>query len=158
MPMPKSPIPFEVRNREYQKRYREKNAEKRRETKERWRKANMDKYREYTARWTERNPEKAKEMHKKYADNNPEKIAAKRRRRRALLADTKSEFYTMGEIIERDKSICHLCNNIVDNNYPPRHKMSASIDHVIPISKGGTDTRDNIKLAHYGCNSRKGNR
>lgn len=156
--MPKSPIPFAVRNREAQKRYRLKHPEKRRETKERWRKANMDKYREYTARWTDNNPEKAKELHKKYADNNPEKIAAKRRRRRALLANTDSEFYTMDEIFKRDNGICHLCNNIVDKAYPPRHKMSASIDHVTPISRGGTDTKDNIKLAHYGCNSRKGNR
>lgn len=68
-------------------------------------------------------------------------------------------------LIKRDKGICHICNNKVDkndytiddnhyfiagNNYP-------SIDHVIPVSKGGTHTWDNVKLAHRICNTEKGN-
>lgn len=30
--------------------------------------------------------------------------------------------------------------------------MAATVDHVIPISKGGTHTWDNVKPAHYKCN------
>lgn len=32
-----------------------------------------------------------------------------------------------------------------------------SIDHHIPMSKGGTDTIDNMRLAHVWCNGFKAN-
>ena len=37
-------------------------------------------------------------------------------------------------------------------------KQLATIDHVIPRSKGGTDRPDNLQLAHARCNKIKGNR
>ncbi|WP_210434349.1 HNH endonuclease [Virgibacillus sp. SK37] len=37
---------------------------------------------------------------------------------------------------------------IAGDDYP-------SIEHVIPISKGGTHTWDNVKLAHRKCNNLK---
>jgi 5-methylcytosine-specific restriction endonuclease McrA len=30
--------------------------------------------------------------------------------------------------------------------------------YIVPLSKGGTHTYDNVQCAHFGCNSRKGNR
>ena len=32
------------------------------------------------------------------------------------------------------------------------HDMLPSVDHVIPIYAGGTDTFDNVRIAHVGCN------
>jgi 5-methylcytosine-specific restriction endonuclease McrA len=29
------------------------------------------------------------------------------------------------------------------------------VDHIIPLSKGGDDTRANVQLACWGCNSAK---
>lgn len=40
--------------------------------------------------------------------------------------------------------------------YP--HSRSASIDHIVPLSKGGADTKANIRLAHLGENVGRGNR
>ena len=40
---------------------------------------------------------------------------------------------------------------IAGNDYP-------SIDHIIPISKGGQHTWDNVQLAHMICNSIKNNK
>lgn len=72
----------------------------------------------------------------------------------------------LDEVIERDNGICYLCGCKTDKNdcwhdengyfvcgerYPTR-------DHVIPISKGGTHTWDNVRLACHKCNSRKNNR
>jgi 5-methylcytosine-specific restriction endonuclease McrA len=37
-------------------------------------------------------------------------------------------------------------------------KLGATIDHVLPISKGGLDTMENVALAHWICNIRKGNK
>ena len=32
------------------------------------------------------------------------------------------------------------------------HRWSASIDHVIPVAEGGTDSADNKRAAHTRCN------
>ena len=60
----------------------------------------------------------------------------------------------------RDQNICHICGQLCDindywvndngifiagDNYP-------SIDHVIPLAKGGLHEWDNVKLAHRRCN------
>ena len=37
-------------------------------------------------------------------------------------------------------------------------KLRATIDHIIPRSKSGADTLDNLQLAHARCNKIKGNR
>lgn len=67
---------------------------------------------------------------------------------------------SLEKLIKRDKSVCHICgrkcdkrdfmvdatgNFIVGGNYP-------SIDHILPLSKGGSHTWNNIKLAHFDCN------
>lgn len=58
--------------------------------------------------------------------------------------------------IMRTRSICAICGKPVDFtlNYP--HPMSATVDHIIPISKGGHPSDiDNLQLAHFSCNRQK---
>lgn len=61
-------------------------------------------------------------------------------------------------IAKRDSYLCHLCNEIVDMEIKRTEKMGATIDHILPLSKGGLDTMENVALAHWICNIRKGNR
>lgn len=61
-------------------------------------------------------------------------------------------------LIKRDKGHCHLCNSKVIVNDDYNSDYYPSIDHVIPISKGGTHTWDNVKLAHRICNTYKSNK
>lgn len=56
---------------------------------------------------------------------------------------------TLDGIYKRDKGICQICGDWVQ----PKH---ASIDHIIPLIKGGTHTWDNVQLTHKICNLRKG--
>jgi 5-methylcytosine-specific restriction endonuclease McrA len=65
---------------------------------------------------------------------------------------------THEEIAERDNFVCHICNKLVDMSLPRTDKQGATIDHVIPISRGGTDSLDNLKLAHWSCNMKKSNK
>lgn len=67
------------------------------------------------------------------------------------------------ELISRDQSICALCGELVDvNDYVMRDGVFIagnsypSIDHIIPLSMGGTHTWNNVQLAHRVCNSVKG--
>ena len=34
-------------------------------------------------------------------------------------------------------------------------KLYPSVEHIIPVSKGGTHTWDNVRLAHHYCNAIK---
>lgn len=70
---------------------------------------------------------------------------------------------TLEALFKRDAGVCHICGErcnfedytvlddtfIAGNFYP-------SIDHVVPLAKGGHHSWDNVKLAHRVCNSRKG--
>jgi 5-methylcytosine-specific restriction endonuclease McrA len=82
----------------------------------------------------------------------------KNRRRQALKLGLPTERYTTEEIAERDGFICGLCEEPVDMTLSGRNLRGPTIDHIIPISKGGPDTRVNVQLAHLRCNIIKGNR
>jgi 5-methylcytosine-specific restriction endonuclease McrA len=61
--------------------------------------------------------------------------------------------------VHEEETHCRACGEYVDRRYPPRHKMSRSVDHLIDLDLGGDPfDRDNVGLMHYGCNSRKGAR
>lgn len=47
--------------------------------------------------------------------------------------------------------ICHLCKKHIDNI------RRASLDHIVPKSKGGKATIANLLLAHSICNGIRGN-
>lgn len=81
-----------------------------------------------------------------------------RRKRRARLAEVESEPYTLAEIAERDGRRCGICGRKVDMDLKYPHSLSASIDHIVPLSLGGTDLRTNVRLAHLGENVARGNR
>lgn len=34
--------------------------------------------------------------------------------------------------------------------------LAMTLDHIIPLSKGGSHTADNLQCAHFMCNSKKG--
>lgn len=90
-----------------------------------------------------------------------ERRAAWRRKnwtKRAARKLVPSEPYTLAEIAERDAFRCGLCRRKVRMDLAGRHPRSPSIDHVVPLSLGGDDTRANVQLAHLGCNVKKGNR
>jgi len=59
--------------------------------------------------------------------------------------------FSRHNIFERDKNRCQYCGRKFG-------KTDLTIDHVIPRSKGGKDTWQNMVLACVPCNIRKGNR
>jgi hypothetical protein len=84
--------------------------------------------------------------------------SAARRKTRKRLEGVEWEHYTPAEIAERDGWRCQLCRKPVNRRKRWPDPLSASIDHIVPITKGGTDVRANVQLAHLRCNISKGNR
>jgi len=58
-------------------------------------------------------------------------------------------------IYERDDWTCHICGDQVDRNAQVPDLAAPVLDHVIPIVRGGPHTEDNLKTAHFYCNSVK---
>jgi HNH endonuclease len=53
----------------------------------------------------------------------------------------------------RDNGLCGICGTKVKEWGP-----DVQTDHVIPLSKGGSDSEDNMQRVHTYCNQRKGGR
>lgn len=59
------------------------------------------------------------------------------------------------QIAAEDGTACCLCGEPVDMAIASPDRLSPSIDHIVPRAHGGSDRRENLQLAHRGCNSAK---
>ncbi|MGY1498556.1 HNH endonuclease [Streptomyces sp. QTS52] len=54
---------------------------------------------------------------------------------------------------------CWLCGHNIGYELDARHPMSFTLDHLIPLTRGGSLLdRANARAAHRRCNSSRGNR
>ena len=54
------------------------------------------------------------------------------------------------------QNTCGICGHPVDFSLKPPHPMSPTVDHIIPVAKGGHPSDiDNLQLAHWTCNRQK---
>lgn len=79
-------------------------------------------------------------------------------KRRAMERHPGAESIAPREVLERDEWTCGLCGDPIDRAFRAPHPGTPSIDHILPLSRGGTHTWDNVQAAHLGCNVKKGNR
>lgn len=86
------------------------------------------------------------------------KRRAYRHARRARMYAVAYETFDAWEIAERDGWTCHLCADPIDRVLAYPDPASKSIDHVLPLSKGGGHTRANVAIAHLLCNIKKKDR
>lgn len=82
---------------------------------------------------------------------------AKRRRTRTEWAtqdgkkETAQRQFIKRQLINSKGAVCALCGKPITN------MKECTIDHIVPISKGGLTTIENCQLAHFSCNQEKGN-
>ena len=57
------------------------------------------------------------------------------------------------------QTVCGICGKPVDFSLKYPHPLSPTIDHIIPLAKGGHPSDiDNLQLAHRCCNRQKSDR
>ena len=56
-------------------------------------------------------------------------------------------------IVIREEDTCWLCGQPVNKNLRGTDPLGPSVDHVVPLARGGSNARGNLRLAHFGCNS-----
>lgn len=75
----------------------------------------------------------------------------KHRRRDAYVADV-----SPAAVFVRDGYRCHICRRRTDPTKVVPHPRAPTIDHLIPLSLGGTHEPANVATACFLCNSTKG--
>lgn len=55
------------------------------------------------------------------------------------------------KLLEIYGTVCHICGGAIQDG-------NLHFDHVIPLSRGGSHSMDNIKPAHASCNQQKFNK
>ena len=53
---------------------------------------------------------------------------------------------------------CAICGLPINYELSHPHPWSFTLDHIIPINRGGTTDEDNLQPAHFRCNRLKGTR
>ncbi|WP_425608698.1 HNH endonuclease [Streptomyces albipurpureus] len=61
-------------------------------------------------------------------------------------------------MFQRDDWCCHLCGEDIDRDVVAPAPLAPTLDHVVPIARGGAHTMINLRAAHFRCNSAKGSR
>lgn len=80
--------------------------------------------------------------------------------RRSLFYGSKEfdETITLKSVVDRFNGVCQICGEPIDwNDLKDGHirRKYPTVDHIIPLSKGGSHTWNNIQLAHMACNAGK---
>lgn len=107
-----------------------------------WKKANPDKVREYARTYVERHPEAVRA--------NARRSVAKRRAQK--LGTTVGPIDTDALWTGR----CGICHNHLDAALEWPNPLSKSVDHIVPLSRGGAHEQPNLQWAHLVCNMKKG--
>lgn len=76
-------------------------------------------------------------------------------KRKAQIQENYIEDVPFDAIYKRDNGICQICGLHVPYDKQADDSWNATIDHVVPLSKGGEHSRANCQLAHRICNSIK---
>ena len=58
----------------------------------------------------------------------------------------------------RDEWRCQLCGSTVKRKASAPDPEAPTLDHIVPVSRGGTDDPGNLQLAHFLCNVKRGNK
>jgi 5-methylcytosine-specific restriction endonuclease McrA len=61
-------------------------------------------------------------------------------------------------IFSRDGWVCQLCLAPIDPSLSGTYPAGATIDHIIPVSRGGRHGDENLQAAHRACNVSRLNR
>jgi 5-methylcytosine-specific restriction endonuclease McrA len=131
-----------------------------------YREANREGYIDYHKKYREQNKERISDvkkksveknkahylmLSKKYREENKERMAAYKRnfKARSLGAEGKHTHEDVLFLLKSQGHCCAICKQTL-------HKYH--VDHVIPISKGGSNNKDNLQILCRDCNMSKYNK
>lgn len=113
-----------------------------------WVAANRQYVNDYSSEWSKKSGYKHQ---KAWKLNHKDKVNSYTRKRQALICTTAVEFVDYATVVALANGLCQLCKE-------PFGEQCIEIDHIIPLSNGGSHTYDNVHAVHAYCNRKKGAR
>jgi 5-methylcytosine-specific restriction endonuclease McrA len=128
------------------------NQERLREKVSKWRRDNPELAKQVLRRFYAANREKMNEWNRQWYEANWDKKREYRNRRRArkLASAGSHTAEDLAEIFRAQGGKCAYCTSVLGKRF--RH-----VDHIVPLSKGGTDDRKNLQFLCGRCNNKKYN-
>lgn len=136
------------RKRENDRKYYYENRERLLERGREYQRENWDKHLEASRRYRRRNPKKTRRAVRRWELRNRDKLIAYQHKRRARVRNAGGD-YTVAEwkrLCKQYNNRCLACG---------RDDVKLTPDHVIPISKGGSNDISNIQPLCLSCNQSK---
>ncbi len=135
---------------EYGRKYREANRDSIAKKQKEYREANKEKIAEARKAYKATPEGWAKHLAgvKRWQKRNPDKMASTWAKRRATKLNADSDDWTRTELHEEAGGRCFYCNKEVT-----LRQMDA--DHYIPLSKGGSNLKSNMRCSCRSCNRKK---
>ena len=152
------------KKREWDRRYYEANRGRISERDRSYRQAHQEQHRETSRRYRQTNAETLKAAKAAYYLANRERLQERYRANRAKRYGVPHEPWATPGILARDGWQCQLdvckcpTGRAIDPAITTRSQWQGTVDHIIPITKGGPDTPTNLQAAHRACNTSKGDR
>jgi 5-methylcytosine-specific restriction endonuclease McrA len=103
-------------------------------------------------KWYATHREKAHEIVKKWLVAHPEQVKTYHHKRRTRISDAGGSFTAedIKEMLKRQRGKCIVCGMDIRKNY--------HIDHIVPVSRGGSSNPNNLQLLCPRCNLTKHNK
>jgi len=147
----------------YNRKWQKENPEKRKAQNRRYYRRNKDKVNAYARKWAAEHPKKRKEIERRarqkhrerdrirkmrWRHANPGKSREMGNRRRALELDADGDYTA--------KEWRRLCRFYDNRCLACGLKKKLEVDHVVPLTKGGSNDLSNLQPLCRSCNSKKG--
>jgi 5-methylcytosine-specific restriction endonuclease McrA len=118
------------------------------ETRRRDIEGNREYYNEQARQWRKANRESSTASVYRWREKNPEEAARILRNANARRKGAQGDGAKFSELVAEHGPICYLCEEA----------EATQVEHMTPLSRGGTNYRENLRLACEPCNYRKYNR
>ena len=131
------------------KRWKENNLARHKELTAKWRAENKEYAKAYSKTHYENNKERSLELSRLWKKNNPNasRVIDHRSRAKRALAEGSYLKSDITALLENQTYRCACCKTSVKKKY--------TIDHVVPLARGGTNYKENLQILCKSCNSSK---